>query len=395
MTRRFVAFVAIMLVGVQGFSQGTFIKPTQEELAGQLNTITTAVPFLTIAPDSRAGAMGDVGAATTPDINSLHWNSAKYALIDSDFGLSLSYTPWLRHLIDDIDLVYLSGFGRIDDQQVIAGSLRYFSLGEIIFTDQDGNTLTTQSPSEFAIDVAYSRLFGKRVGGSIAVRYINSNLTGGQFIGDQETHPGRTVAADLGVYGEKDIELGGNDAMYAFGASINNIGGKISYTDEAMQNFLPINLRIGNSLSLDIDDYNSLMFAVDINKLLVPTPPVWMQDTATGAWEIIAGRDNTELSVASGMFGSFSDAPGGAKEEFHELKYSLGLEYWYAKQFALRVGYYSEHETKGNRKYFTAGLGLRLNVFGLDFAYLLPTTQNHPLAKTVRFSLIFNFNQPK
>ena len=369
-----------------------------------VNTITTAVPFLLIAPESRGGGMGDAGAATTPDVNSIHYNPAKLAFIDEEMGFSFSYTPWLRELIDDISLLHVTGFYKFNKNQVLAGSLRYFSLGNITFTDVIGNVTGDYNPNEFAFDVAYARLLSKNISGSIALRYIYSNLTGGQYVGGSESNAGIAVSSDISVYYRDDVELYGKDGVFALGANISNIGSKISYTENAEKDFIPANLKIGTSYFTQIDEYNSIEFAFDVNKLLVPSPPVYLQDENgpvvddDGNQLIEFGMD-PEVAVVSGIFQSFYDAPGVLndgerqvwREEMREINYSIGVEYWYAKQFALRAGYFFEHPTKGNREFFTVGVGLKLNVFGLDFAYLVPTTQRHPLENTLRFSLKFDF----
>ena len=359
--------------------------------ATSVNTITTAVPFLMITPDTRAGGMGDVGVATSPDANSMHWNPAKYGFVEGDFGISISYTPWLRALIDDINLSYIAGFYRIDKRQVVGYSLRYFSLGSIPFTDINGTVLNDYTPSEFSLDAAYSLLLTKDLSAGVSLRYVHSNLTGGAYVGGSESHPGTSVAGDLSFYYNKDISIAGYKSNMAYGLNISNIGQKISYTDASIANFLPTNMRLGASLSTEIDSYNSLSFALDFNKLLVPTPPVYDGSGVT-ADNIIEGQD-PNVTVPTGIFQSFSDAPGGSTEEMHELYYSVGLEYWYDQKFALRTGYFHEHETKGNRKYFTVGLGLKMNVFGLDFAYLIPTTQRNPLENTLRFTISFDLSQ--
>ncbi len=368
---------------------------------GDLNTIQTAVPFLTIAPDSRAGAMGDVGVASTPDVNSQHWNIGKYAFIESKGGFAISYTPWLRNLIPDINLAYLAGFYKIDDKQVVTSSLRYFSLGNIVFTDITGTVTGQYNPNEFAIDAGYSRLFTDNFSGGIAFRFIRSDLTSGQSTSDgQETKPGVSVAADLGFYYQNDIDVGTSDGQWAAGASITNMGTPVSYTADATKTPIPTNLRLGGRFTYNIDDYNSISVMADLNKLLVPTPPVVDTDTVTGDLYVVRGKEPPG-SVITGMFQSFYDAPGiprgdgtysVAGEEFHEIAYSIGTEYWYREQFAIRAGYFNEHSTKGNRKYFTVGIGLKLNVFALDFSYLVPTNgQNSPLANTLRFTLGFDF----
>ncbi len=373
------------------------------ELAGgKLNTIQTAVPFLTIAPDSRAGAMGDVGVATTPDVNSQHWNIGKYAFIESKGGFAISYTPWLRNLIPDINLAYLAGFYKLDDKQTISSSLRYFSLGNIIFTDITGTVTGQYNPNEFALDAGYSRLFTDNFSGGIAFRFIRSDLTSGQSTSDgQETKAGISVAADLGFYYQSDdINVGSSDGQWAAGAAITNMGTPISYTVDADKTPIPTNLRLGGRFTYDIDQYNSISVMADLNKLLVPTPPVWATDSATNEQYVERGKEPPG-SVVAGMFQSFYDAPGilrgdgtysVAGEEFNEIAFSIGTEYWYREQFAIRAGYFNEHSTKGNRKYFTVGIGLKLNVFSLDFSYLVPTNgQGSPLANTLRFTLGFDF----
>lgn len=359
--------------------------PTERLIGAKENTLDYSVPFLTIAPDSRAGAMGDAGVATSPDVNSMHWNPAKYAFIDKDMGVAVSYTPWLRDLVDDIHLAYLTGYQRLDDEQVIAGSLLYFSLGEIIFRDQFGEFYGQHIPNEFAIDAAYSRKFGERFSGGIAFRYIRSDIAGGS----EEYTAGNSVAGDVAVYyTHKGIDVQDKTMDFAAGLNIRNIGAKISYT-ENRKNFIPTNLKLGASANFHLDEYNSLMLTTDLNKLLVPTPPIYAEDE-NGDREIISGRD-PNVSVTQGMLQSFYDAPGGLEEELHEIKYSVGMEYWYQDVFAIRTGYFHEHQSKGNRKYFTMGLGLKLNVFQADFSYLIPRYQNNPLANTVRFTLVLDF----
>ncbi len=385
-------------------SQLLFAQITTGELTGEVNTITTAVPFLTIAVDSRAGAMGDAGVATLPDANSQHHNPAKYMFMDKDVGMSISYTPWLRKLINDINLGYLTGYKKFGDKQVVSTSLRYFSLGNITFTDIMGSVTGQFKPNEFAVDLAYTRLYTRHLSGSVAMRYIYSNLTGGQLVQTTSTHAGNALAADVAVYYYKPIEINKKDAIVTAGLNISNIGTKISYTSNDEKNFIPTTMKLGVGLSVDLDEYNSIAFTGQVEKLLVPTPPVYYKDSldAEGNPVIEYGKD-PYVSVPVGIFQSFYDAPGVAKdplypddrsvmrEEIREFNYSLGVEYWYAKQFAVRAGYFHEHPTKGNREFFTVGLGLRLNVFGLDFSYLIPTYQQNPLENTLRFSLLFNF----
>ena len=355
-----------------------------------LNTITTAVPFLLIAPDSKAGAMGDVGVATTPDVNSLHWNPAKFAFVEDEMGLSVSYVPWLRALVPDINLSYLAGYRKLNDKETIAMELRYFSLGDITFTDIVGTTIGQYKPSEFTLGTAYSRKLSDNFSLAISGRYIYSNLTGGQSAGGIPTVAGQSIAADVAGYYTTLIRISSKDLNLAIGGNISNIGNKISYTETSVRDFIPINLRLGTALGAEIDDYNRVSIAFDINKLLVPTPP---SDYDSEAGTYSAGMDPA-VGVAEGMIQSFWDAPGGTKEEFREINYSVGSEYWYNNQFAIRAGYFFEHDTKGGRKFFTFGSGLKYNVFILDFSYLVNASQaingTNPLANTMRFSMTWN-----
>ena len=365
-----------------------------------INAITTAVPFLLIAPDARAGSMGDAGVASPADANSAHWNASKLAWIDKKVGFSLSYTPWLHALVPDIHLAYLSGYNKIDKNQAISASLLYFSLGSITFTDANGQDIGSFTPNEFAVDLAYARKMSKYFSGGLALRYINSNLTGGIVV--ENTTPskaGRAVAADISaLYQNTELKVSGKKSRLAAGINISNMGNRISYTQTGNRDFIPTNLKLGGSLTLDLDQYNSLSFNLDWNKLLIPTPPKYLLDSnnkvvvdADGNKVIDKGK-NPNVSVASGIAQSFYDAPGGMKEELREFTHSFGMEYWYDKQFALRAGFFYENPTKGNRKYITVGAGLKLNVFGLDFGYLIPLEQRNPLENTLRFSLLFDFD---
>ena len=371
-----------------------------QSVGKNLNTITTSVPFLLIAPDSRAGSLGDAGAATSPDANSMHWNPSKYAFVKKQTGISISYTPWLRALVPDINLAYLAGYYKLKKNGVVSTSLRYFSLGDITFTDIVGNTIGQFRPNEFAYDVGYATKLGAHFSGGGALRYIHSNLTGNITVENSQTHSGNSVAADIsGFYQGDEKDISGKKSILRFGVNISNIGAKISYSDRGEKDFIPINLKLGSSLHMQLDEYNEVQFTLDINKLLVPTPPIYATDTAgnpvkdptTGHYVIKAGKDPNR-SVVSGMVGSFSDAPGGFNEELREFNIGGGFEYWYAKQFALRAGYFNEPSTKGGRKFITLGLGVKYTVFGLDFAYLIPTEQRHPLQNTLRFSLLFDFD---
>ena len=368
-------------------------------LGGNLNTITTAVPFLLISPDSRAGAMGDVGVATTPDASSMHWNPAKLSFTKEDIGISISIVPWLRELVPDINLQYIGGYYRFNDNEAIGYELRYFSLGDITFTDNSGNVIGQYKPNEMAFGTAYSRKLSRDFSIAISGRYIFSNLTGGQSAGGTETVAGQSIASDVSTFYTKPISIANKKSDLSFGMNISNIGNKISYTETITRDFIPINLRLGTDLTTEMDNYNKISFAFDINKLLVPSPPLRNDDN-----EIIAGKD-PNVSVVSGIFQSFGDAPGEIdengnpvpgsifKEEMREINISVGFEYWYANQFALRAGYFHEHDTKGGRKYLTFGSGVKYNVFALDFSYLISTNNiggTNPLANTMRFTLVFD-----
>jgi hypothetical protein len=355
------------------------------------NVIQTVVPFLTIAPDSRGGAMGDIGAATSPDINSLHWNAAKYAAINEDLGFSLSYSPWLKGIANDIKLLYLTGFKRIDKDQVVAGGIRYFNLGQIVFTDLSGGTTGTKTPNEFTIEGAYSRLFSEKFSGGITFRFIRSDLSSGAVVQNSlPTKAGISFAADVSAYYHKPVQVSGMPGEWAAGINVSNIGTKMSYSDDQPKQFIPTNMKIGGSLVMNVDAYNKVMFSADFNKLLVPTPPL-----KNDSLVIVKGM-NPDVSVAQGIFQSFYDAPGGLSEELKEVTISVGGEYIYREQFAIRAGYFNESAMKGNRKYFTLGLGMKMNVLTLDFSYLLPTAyRNNPLANTMRFTASFNMGKSK
>jgi hypothetical protein len=371
-----------------------------QQSSGQLNAIQTVVPFLTIAPDSRAGAMGDAGVATSPDVYSMHWNPAKFAFIDGNAGLGISYSPWLRNLVPDINIAYLAGYKRLDTKQVLSSSLLYSSLGDVPFTDEFGNLQRTFNPNEFAFDVGYSRLFTDNLSGGVAFRFIYSNLTGGTYSGGTATKAGISFAADISGYYQKKISILNKDGQLGFGLDFSNIGAKMSYSESQTSDFIPMNMRLGTALTINLDHFNKITATIDLNKLLVPTPPQYYSvgeinakgDTVhTAMSQIKAGKD-PNVSVPVAIFQSFFDAPGGFKEELHEITYATGVEYWYNNQFAIRGGYFYENPTKGNRKYFTAGAGFRLKAFTLDFSYLMPLEQNNPLARTLRFSIAFDFN---
>ena len=387
--KKIISLILAVTLCSPAFSQN--VSGVDEIGRDNLNTITTAVPFLLISPDSRAGGMGDVGVATSPDANSLHWNPAKFAFVEDEVGFAVSYVPWLRALVPDINLSYLAGYKKLNKNEAIAMELRYFTLGDITFTDVIGNNLGQYKPSEFAIGSAYSRKLSDQFSLAISGRYIYSNLTGGQSAGGITTNAGQSVAADVAGYFRKDIRIAKKDMELALGANISNIGNKVRYTETSTRDFIPINLRLGTALNADLDEYNKISFAFDINKLLVPTPPIY-NDSIDG--QIDFGQD-PNVSVVSGIFQSFGDAPGGFSEEMREINFSVGTEYWYDDQFAVRAGYFNEHNTKGGRKFFTFGSGVKYNVFALDFSYLINASRaingNNPLANTMRFTLIFDF----
>ena len=388
--KKIISLILAITLYFAAFSQQN-VSGVDEIGRDNLNTITTAVPFLLISPDSRAGGMGDVGVATSPDANSLHWNPAKFAFVEDEVGFAVSYVPWLRALVPDINLSYLAGYKKLNKNEAIAMELRYFTLGDITFTDVIGNNLGQYKPSEFALGSAYSRKLSDQFSLAISGRYIYSNLTGGQSAGGITTNAGQSIAADVAGYYRKDIRIAKKDMQLALGANVSNIGNKVRYTETSTRDFIPINLRLGTALNADLDEYNKISFAFDINKLLVPTPPIY-NDSIDG--QIDFGQD-PNVSVVSGIFQSFGDAPGGFSEEMREINYSIGTEYWYDDQFAVRAGYFNEHNTKGGRKFFTFGSGVKYNVFALDFSYLINASRaingNNPLANTMRFTLIFDF----
>ncbi|MFT4663644.1 MAG: hypothetical protein ACI8YQ_001456 [Polaribacter sp.] len=357
-----------------------------------VNSIITAVPFLRIVPDARSGGMGDVGIGISADANSMGNNASKLAFVDKDLSIAATYTPWLRALgIPDVYLAYLSGFKQIDKLSTVGFSLRYFSLGTISFTDDNGADLGQGNPNEFEIAVGYARQLSPNLAVSITPKFIYSNLAAGQNVGSVEITPGVAGAADFSFTYKKEIGLNGKKTDLTAGLAVSNLGTKISYTKSINKDYIPTNLGLGAAWSINADEFNSITFALDINKLLVPTPCLSENpgDCDTDGNDIL---DYKEKSMFGGVLGSFSDAPGGGAEEFRELMYSIGVEYWYDKQFAVRAGYYHEHASKGNRKFFTVGLGLKYNIFGLNFSYLVPTTQQrNPLDNTLRFTLMFDF----
>ncbi len=406
MLKRIFVLLFIMAFVGNSFSQSPDIIGQSNE--NDLHTITTAVPFLLITPDTRAGGMGDVGVSTSPDANSIHWNMAKLAFTESDAGVSFSYSPWLNKIVDDMNLAYLSGYKKIGDNQAISGSMRYFTLGNIVFRDENATLIQDYEPKEFALDAGYAIQLSKKISGGMAARYIYSNLTGGISANQGlEAKSGNSFAVDVSSYYMNDkIRVADYKSTLAIGLNVSNIGAKINYSSSGQRDFIPTNMRLGSSLTLHMDEYNKLTFAVEANKLLVPSTPIY---DSTGT-NVISGR-NPNVGVASGIFGSFGDAPGVVRylsngdvevesgsifrEEMREINIGSGMEYWYQDQFALRAGYFYEHATKGGRKYATVGAGVRYNVFSFDFSYLIPTQQRNPLANTLRFTLRLNFEALK
>ncbi len=353
------------------------------------NPVNTGVNSLGIAPDSRGGGMGDVGAATEPDANSQYWNPAKYPFTISRAGLAISYTPWLRKLVNDIDLAYLAGYVRLGDYQAVSASLRYFSLGEVPMTGTQGENQGSIHPYEMAVDVAYSRMLSQTFSAAVALRYIYSDLA---YKADAEVSPGHAFAADIALYYNNYIMMGQRECLLAFGLNLSNIGSKISYDSGNTSAFLPTNFRLGGSLLIPINEYNTFSINADINKLMVPTVPKQREDEDDIDYQDRLQEEYFDQSPIKGIFKSFSDAPGGFKEELQEIQVSVGAEYMYNNQFAVRAGYHHESPNKGNRKYFTVGAGFRMSVFSLDAAYLISTAQSNPLDQTLRFSLAFDLD---
>lgn len=361
---------------------------TSLSLSAQKGTMVTAVPSLSIAPDARGGGMGDVGAATLPDFYSQYWNPAKHAFLTSKAGMTVSYTPWLRKIVQDIALVYASGFYKFgnEDNQAVSASIRYFSIGDIPERDLEGQLMSTVSPYEMAFDIGYSRKLTETFAGGVTLRYIRTDYSTSS---DENTSAGNAFAADIAGYNESYVNIGSVESILGLGFNISNVGTKISMDDGLNDYFLPANLRLGASLTYPLDDYNTLAFNVDLNKLLVPSRP--RQEDGEDD-DVYAKRvdDVRKSSAISGIFKSFSDSPDGFKGELEEITWSAGMEYAYNDQFMLRGGYYNESQRQGNRKYFSFGAGFKMSSFQLDAAYLISTADSNPLDQTLRFSLGFN-----
>lgn len=370
----------IILLGITG------TQVSAQSQANSINVVTSAVPFLRISPDARSGGMGDVGIATAPDANSAFWNLAKTPFNVAQGGVVLTYTPWLQDLgLNDVYLASLSGYYKLDELQAISSTLRYFNLGNIQFTDNLGNDLSSFRPREFAVDLGYSRKLSTNLGLGVALRYINSNLASGTING-VSYKAGNAVAGDLSIFHTGIKE---NGSGWNYGVSLTNLGSKISYTSDATQkDYIPANLGVGVAYNTAFDETSKITFALDVNKLMVPTPPA-VGDSAGLV-------DYRNQGVVSSWFTSFYDAPGGFSEELKEFQLCLGTEFWYMNQFAFRAGYFYENPSKGNRQYFTLGAGLKYSTFGLNFSYLLPSgngVNRNPLSNTLRFSLVFDFGE--
>ena len=354
------------------------------------NPVNTSVTSQTIAPDARAAGMGDVGVATDPDVVSQYWNPAKYPFTISRAGVALNYTPWLRQLVSDMDLAYLVGYYRIGDYSAVSGSLRYFSLGEVMTSSSldDINDMTI-NPYEMSLDVAYSLMLSENFSLAAAVRWIYSDLT---YDYTEDTSPGSAFAADLSMYYQNYLNLGARECQLGMGLNISNIGSKITFGGDEHSEFIPTNMRLGASLMIPVDEYNRFTLTADANKLLVPTYPKQNEEETSQEYQDRLEKEYFDVSSISGIFKSFGDAPNGMKEELQEIQWSVGAEYVYHDQFALRAGYHHEHENKGNRKYFTVGAGFKMSVFSLDAGYVIATAKSNPLDQTLRFTLSFDMD---
>ncbi len=376
-----IAFVALLTLIVCS------ARAQKEEM---FNPVNTSVTSQTIAPDARAAGMGDVGAATDPDVLSQYWNPAKYPFTISRAGVGISYTPWLRQLVNDMYLGYLSGYYRIGDYSAVSGSLRYFSLGEVYTSSSlDAGNDMTINPYEMSFDVAYSLMLSEKFSLGAALRWIYSDLT---YDYTEDTSPGSAFAADLACYYQNYVNIGSRECQLGLGLNISNIGSKITFGGDDNSEFIPTNLRLGAALMVPIDEYNRFTIAADANKLLVPTYPKQKEGETTEDYQERVQRDYYDVSSISGIFKSFGDAPNGFKEELEEIQWSVGAEYIYHDQFSIRAGYHHESENKGNRKYFTVGAGFRMSVFSLDAGYVIATAKSNPLDQTLRFTLSFDMD---
>jgi hypothetical protein len=378
------------LIIFTSLASSAVISAQEDDGEKKFSPLNTAVPSLSIAPDARGGGMGDNGASTLPDISSQYWNPSKYAFMESKAGVGLSYTPWMRKIVNDVALAYLSGYYKLGqyDQHALGASLRYFSLGEVPVTTIGGDTYLNLNPYEMALDVSYSIKLTAGFSLGVAMRYIRSDM--GADV-NYDLRPGNAVAADLSGYGERYLVMGNNECLWSGGFNISNMGNKISYDGGTTNQFLPTNLRLGTGLLMPLDDYNQLGIYVDLNKYLVPTKPVRKVGETDESYDKRYDEYN-DMTFVKGMIRSFSDAPGGASEELKEINVSVAAEYNYNSQFFVRAGYYYEHQMKGNRQYMSVGTGFKMNVFRLDAAYLISTVQSNPLDQTLRFTLSFDMD---
>ena len=371
--------IALLLMSFLAFA--TTIKADGEK--DKFNPVSTAVNSLKIGPDARAGGLGDIGAATDPDVNSQAWNPAKYPFCISRAGIAVNYTPWLQKIVNDIDLAYVAGYMRLGDYTAISSSLRYFSLGEV-----DAGENMSIKPYEMAFDIGVSRMLSENFSAAIALRYIRSDLSGNY---SDDTKPGNAFAADVAMYYNKYVVMGSRECQFGLGLNISNIGSKMKFGDENTY-FIPTNLRLGVNYLIPINEYNKIAFGLDLNKLLVPTMPRQKDDESGEDYQQRLQKDYFDMSPITGIFKSFGDAPGGFSEELKEIQWSFGVEYTYNDKFILRAGYHDEDKDKGNRKYFTVGAGFRMNVFSIDAGYVLSTAASNPLDQTLRVSLAFDFD---
>ena len=381
----------IFIVGILScLSLGVKAADDDETKEKLFNPVGYAVISQTIAPDARGGGLGDVGAATDPDVNSQYWNPAKYPFNISRAGVSLNFTPWLRSLVNDMNLAYLSGYYRIGDYSAVSASLRYFNMGEVYTENPDVNSKAmTINPYEMSLDVAYSLMLSEKFSLAAAIRWIYSDM---RFDYKEDSSPASAFAADIAAYYQNYVVIGQRECQLGVGLDISNIGSKITFGGEEYSEFLPANLRLGASLMIPIDEYNRITLAADANKFLVPTVPQQEEGEDAAEYKDRVLREYNDVSAISGIFKSFSDAPGGFKEELEEINYGLGAEYVYNDKFALRAGYHHESQSKGNRKYFTVGAGFKMNVFSLDAAYVVATAKSNPLDQTLRFTLSFDMD---
>lgn len=374
----------ILISGLILLTCGIFQAQAQSK-EDYLKTITTAVPFLGITPDARAGGMGDVGAATKPDVNDTYWNPGKLAFAKADMGLALSYNPWLRKLVNDMSLSYLSVYKKLRKEDAIGASFKYFNLGQVTFTDAAGAIVQDFQPNEFSVGLTYSRMLSKDFSLGLGMKFFRSDLVGGYTAGSGQIAKAiNSVSVDIGAYYTKDLLVGTKQSNLGIGLVINDIGPKVTYTDVDNKNFIPTNLRLGSTFEVEADQFNKFSFSLDFNKLMVPSSP----------WDS-TGKNPQDMGMLEGMFSSFTDSPDGFKGEMKEIIICMGADYWYNDLFAIRAGYHYENPSYGNRRYVDLGIGIRYNKFGLDMAYLIPIQQSNPLAETLRFTLLFNFDSKK